>query len=59
MDLKKLKSARSAVLILGGIGLIVAGIWIVAAALFGAVIGAGVGVFATGIAFLVAELVSE
>lgn len=59
MDLKKLKSARSAVLILGGIGLIVAGIWIVAAALFGAVIGGGIGLFASGIAFLVTELVSE
>lgn len=59
MDLRKLKSARTAALILGGLGCIVAGIWVIAAALFGAVIGAGAGLFVMGPALLLTEWVSR
>jgi len=59
MNLKRLKGARSAALVLGGLGCIVAGIWVIAAVIFGAIIGAGAGLIATGFAFLITELVSE
>lgn len=59
MDLRKLKSARTAALILGGLGCFIAGIWVIAAALFGAVIGAGVGLVVMGPALLLTEWVSR
>lgn len=54
-----LRANRSAVLILVGMALIVAGIWTVVAALAGAAIGAGVGSALTGVALLLVESLSE
>ena len=59
VDLKKLRSARTAALVLGGLGCIVAGIWVIAAALFGAAIGAGAGLVVMGPALLLTEWVSR
>lgn len=59
MNLKKLKTARSAVLVLGGLVGIVAGIWLILAVLFGAVLGAGGGLIASGVALLLIEWGAE
>jgi hypothetical protein len=59
MNLRKLKTARSAVLVLGGLGCIVAGIWLIMAILFGAAIGTGAGLLATGLALLLIEWGAE
>lgn len=50
---------RTAVLTLLGLALIVAGLWTVAAALFGAAIGAGAGIVLAGLAVLLIEWLSE
>jgi len=55
MNLKKLKGARTAFLILISFACIVAGLWTIGAELFGPVIGAGIGLVATGVALLVIE----
>lgn len=55
MNLKRLRTARTAILILIGFACIVAGLWTIAAELFGPVIGAGVGLLFSGVAFLVIE----
>lgn len=59
MNLKRLKTARTAALTLLGFALIVAGAWTVMAHLFGAVIGGGTGLALSGVAFLVIEGLSE
>lgn len=59
MDLKKLKSARTAVLVLGGLACFIAGIWVIAATLFGAAIGAGTGLVVMGPALWLTEWVSR
>ena len=55
VNLKRLRTARTALLILIGFACIVAGIWTVIADIFGPVIGAGSGLVASGVAFLVIE----
>jgi len=55
MNLKKLKGARTAILIVLSFALIVAGLWIIAAYYLGAVVGAGVGLTLSGLAFLIIE----
>lgn len=57
--LQRLRVHRSAVLILLGLALIVAGLWVVAAAILGATIGAGIGLAVTGLAALLTESLSE
>ncbi|GHH57747.1 hypothetical protein [Lentzea cavernae] len=59
VNLRRLRNARTAILILLAFALIVAGLWTIAAALFGAVIGAGVGLFFMGVALLVVEGLSS
>jgi hypothetical protein len=59
VNLRKLKTARSAVLVLGGISCVVAGIWVLAAVLFSPEVGVGVGLVAAGLGSLLTELVSE
>jgi membrane-bound ClpP family serine protease len=56
---RELRTHRAALLIVLGLALIVAGIWTVAAALFGAAIGAGVGLALAGAAVLVIEGLSS
>lgn len=55
MNLRRLRTARTAALILIGFACIVGGFWTIAAAIFGAIIGAGVGIVFSGIALLVVE----
>jgi len=55
MNLRKLKGARTAILIVLSFALIVAGLWIIAAYYLGAVVGAGVGLALSGLAVLVIE----
>jgi hypothetical protein len=55
VNLKRLRTARTATLILIGFACIVAGLWTVLAEVFGPVIGAGSGLIASGVAFLVIE----
>ncbi|MFJ5984319.1 hypothetical protein [Lentzea sp. NPDC092896] len=59
VKLRRLRYSRTATLILLGFALIIAGLWTIAAALFGAVIGAGVGLVLTGVAVLVVEGLSS
>jgi membrane-bound ClpP family serine protease len=51
----RLRQHRAALLIIIGLALIVAGAWTVAASLFGAAVGAGVGLVLAGVALLVIE----
>lgn len=55
MNLRNLRTARTAALILIGFACIVAGLWVILAELFGPIIGTGSGLIASGVAFLVIE----
>lgn len=57
--LRRLRVHRSAVLIIAGLALIVSGVWIGLAALFGAAIGAGGGSVLAGVTLLVVEGLTE
>ena len=57
--LQQLRVHRSAALILTAFALVVTGLWVIAAALFGAAIGAGAGLIASGLALLVVEGLCE
>ncbi len=59
MNVGKLRAFRTNLLILIGFALIVAGLWVVLADLFGVVVGAGAGMFLSGVAVLVLEGLSE
>lgn len=59
MNLGRLKTARTALLILIGFALIVAGAWTVIAELFGPTIGTGTGLALSGVALLIVEGLSE
>lgn len=59
MNIRKLGALRTSVTILFGFALMVAGLWIVIAHLFGAVVGAGTGAFASGLVVLVLQGLSE
>ncbi len=55
MNLRRLRSARTATLILIGFALIVAGLWTIAAYYLGPVVGTGAGLALSGVALLVVE----
>lgn len=55
MNLRRLRTARTATLILIGFALIVAGLWTIAGYYLGSVVGTGVGLALSGTAFLVVE----
>lgn len=59
MNLRNLRVPRTAVLTVAGLGAIVAGLWVVAAVLFGAAIGAGAGIALGGVALLLIEAASD
>lgn len=57
--MRGLRVHRSALLIVFGLAAIVAGIWLVVAAVFGAAVGAGVGLALSGLGLLLIEGLSE
>ena len=57
--LAALRALRTNFMIMLGFGLIVAGVWIVTAHIWGTPIGTGAGLFASGIAVLVMEALGE
>jgi predicted phage tail protein len=59
VNIKRLKTARTAILVILGLALIVAGIWTAAAYYLGAIPGAGIGLALSGVALLVIEGLSE
>lgn len=62
MNIRKLgalRRYRTNVVILLGFALIVAGVWIVVADIFGAVVGAGTGMLLSGVVVLVLEGLSD
>lgn len=59
MNIRKLAALRGNLVILLGFALIVAGIWIVVAVVFGAIVGAGTGMCLSGIVLLVLQGLSE
>lgn len=58
MTVRKLRFQPTAVLTVGGLGAIVAGLWVGAAEIFNATIGAAVGLIALGVAALLIASVS-
>lgn len=59
MSVRRLRISRTAGLTVSGLGAIVAGLWTLAATLFGAGVGAGVGLVCVGLALLVIEGLSS
>ena len=55
MTIRKLRLPRTAINTVTGLAAIVAGLWVIAATLFGTAIGAGVGIALAGVALLLIE----